>query len=265
MTGNSLKLRLLLKLILTNKTEFYDRASTLIEVHLDRFRAKPSLSSGARLTTVVDSLGGVLGRDLAPFLAEQAAMEVEKRIWKNLSELNNEAPFELYHNADWSLAQFCYLACRTLSPKVVLETGVAYGITSTVILHALSVNGQGSLHSVDLPPLGRDADDYVGILIPQALRHQWHLHRGASKRVLPALLAQLGTVDVFIHDALHTYWSMKGEFAQVWPYLRPGGILIADDIEQNRAFEEFVQKAKPSFYATIEEENKDAFFGIMIK
>ncbi|RMG03228.1 MAG: hypothetical protein D6735_08975 [Acidobacteria bacterium] len=71
---------------------------------------------------------------------------------------------------------------------MVLETEVGYGVTSAFILKALEVNGHGTLHSVDLPPLGCDADQFVGILIPELLKYRWQLHRGVSRRVLPSLL-----------------------------------------------------------------------------
>jgi hypothetical protein len=40
---------------------------------------------------------------------------------------------------------------RSLKPRVIVETGVASGLSSAHILRALAANGTGTLHSIDLP------------------------------------------------------------------------------------------------------------------
>jgi predicted O-methyltransferase YrrM len=50
-------------------------------------------------------------------------------------------------------------------------------------------------------------------------------------------------VDLFVHDSLHTYRNMRREFELVWPRLRTGGVILADDVERNRAFGELQQKS----------------------
>src|SRR5579863_10306843 len=69
-----------------------------------------------------------------------------------------------------------YAAIRALRPEIVVETGVANGVSSSYILLALEKNQLGSLHSIDigaanyLPP-GKT----VGWTVPQFLRHRWDL------------------------------------------------------------------------------------------
>ncbi len=41
-------------------------------------------------------------------------------------------------------------------------------------------------------------------------------------------------MDLFLHDSLHTTRNMRREFETVWPSLRAGGLLLADDVERNR-------------------------------
>src|SRR6266849_2616743 len=55
----------------------------------------------------------------------------------------------------------------------------------------------------------------------------------------PQLARELPSLDLFTHDSLHTYEHMKFEFEQAFPFLRPGGILIADDALWNDAFWDF--------------------------
>jgi len=126
---------------------------------------------------------------------------------------------------------------RLLKPAVMVETGVARGVTTAVTLQALHDNGRGHLYSVDLPPVRAPAG-YVGQLIPEHLRARWTLLTGPSRRVLPALLTELGEIDVFFHDAEHSYMSQMGEFKTAWPRLRLGGLLIADDV-RNPAIVDF--------------------------
>src|SRR5688500_12760767 len=44
-----------------------------------------------------------------------------------------------------------YVIVRAAKPKVVVETGVASGISSAHILLALAANESGTLHSIDFP------------------------------------------------------------------------------------------------------------------
>jgi hypothetical protein len=68
---------------------------------------------------------------------------------------------------------------------------------------------------------------------------------------------------VFLHDSLHTYRTMRWEFDVVWPRLREGGALLADDVQANRAFAESAAHAR--FARTVREEDKSPLFGLAIK
>lgn len=131
-------------------------------------------------------------------------------------------------------------ATRLSTPAVVVETGVARGVTTAVTLQAMQDNGRGHLYSVDLPPL-RAAEGYVGNLVPNRLRHRWTLRPGPSRQVLPRLLSDLDEIDIFFHDAEHSYNSQMEEFEAAWPHLRAGGLLIADDV-RNPAIIEFARR-----------------------
>src|ERR671916_823414 len=133
---------------------------------------------------------------------------------------------------------------------VVVETGVAYGVSSAFILRALEENGRGVLHSVDLPPLRREYERFWGVAVDRVHRGRWSLHRGSSARILPRLLDELETVDLFVHDSLPTYRNMRREFEAVWPHLRTGGALVADDVERNRAFGE-LQRKNPALWRVV--------------
>ena len=133
-----------------------------------------------------------------------------------------------------------YAAVRAFAPEIVVETGVASGVSSSYLLLALKKNGRGKLYSIELgdarylPP-----KKPPGWIVPDWLKSRWELQIGDSRVLLPAILAQLGTTDVFIHDSLHTYDHMLWEFRTAYPFLKPGGLLISDDAAWNPAFPEF--------------------------
>jgi predicted O-methyltransferase YrrM len=247
--------------------EFYDRLGMAAEARLpvpDRSGSEryPSAEWGAALARLEERYG----RRVSQILGEPALREIEEEVRRRAEEIPGGGPFDPAFNADTLLARCCYLLCRLISPGVILETGVAYGTTSAFLLRSLQMNHRGALHSVDFidttQPHARRA---VGVLVPAELRATWNLSFGASRRLLPGLLKRMGQVDLFIHDSAHTYWNMRREFDVVWPYLAPGGILIADDIQDNPAFAE-LRARDPALWLIVQEADKPSVsFGIAVK
>ncbi len=135
----------------------------------------------------------------------------------------------------------CYAVVRLTRPKVVLETGVAHGYSTAAMLCALVENGAGELHSVDLPMLSHDVAGYTGGAVPADLRTSgsWELILGPDRRVLPKLLRRVGPVDFFLYDSDKSYAGMLRTWRLVWPYLRPGAVLMLDDVHAHDAFLDF--------------------------
>jgi len=229
-------LGLLMSLLARHPLELGDRLVGYADLSLERFSgASPSYET-VSWEEALREVGEHLEGDATGILEESALAGIEQDTRRLLEEIRREDPFSQRWAADSLLARCCYLLCRLIQPSAVVETGVAYGVSSAFILRALEENGHGTLHSVDLPPLRREAERFWGIAVPEELRSRWHLHRGASGRVLPRLLRETGPVDLFVHDSLHTYRNMRREFETVWPHLRASSVLIADDVERNRAF-----------------------------
>jgi predicted O-methyltransferase YrrM len=138
-----------------------------------------------------------------------------------------------------------YALVRSVKPEMILETGVASGVSTAYILLALKENGRGTLNSIELGdaaylPPGRPP----GWMVPEWLRDRWKMHIGDSRALLAPLAREFAPLDIFIHDSLHTYDHMMFEFAEAFPFLRPGGILIADDALWNPAFNEFSTRVR---------------------
>lgn len=141
-----------------------------------------------------------------------------------------------------------YAIVRACKPDCVVETGVANGVSSAYLLLAIEQNKKGCLHSIDVDDGSfLPADKKTGWIVPDWLHERWDLHLGDARELLPLILANVGSLDVFIHDSLHTYEHMKFEYEQAYPRIRCGGILISDDALWNPAFAEFARTvAAPS-------------------
>lgn len=255
------KALMLLAVVLKNPIEFVDRLEAIIEVQADkRWSQKPN-----HVPQHLDDCQIILEESLGSIPDEKDVVEhLAEQIQERIGLLEKQAPFTLAHNADPTLARLCYAVCRVLKPRHVVETGVAYGVTTSFVLQALTLNQQGTLYSIDLPPLGKNADAFAGILVPEELRFRWQLYRGTSKRVLPEVLPQLGRVDVFIHDSLHTYRNVMRELEIVFPLLARPSVVLVDDVDGNRAFSDWVERVTPSFWAVIREQEKNSAFGLAI-
>ena len=136
----------------------------------------------------------------------------------------------------------------TAADAVVVETGVASGTSSWLILNALQKNEAGRLYSIDLPdhdpalPYNVGHTGGTGRAVPESLRSVWELILADSSKALPALISELGPVGVFFHDSEHSYDAMTREFETVLPKLEEGGVIISDDVQKNAAFAEVVAR-----------------------
>jgi predicted O-methyltransferase YrrM len=140
-------------------------------------------------------------------------------------------------DADSSLGELAYALVRVHRPDVVIETGVARGITTAFVLAALEDNGHGSLHSIDLPPPRMVEAELVSTAVPNALRPRWTYHWGAARRLLPRVLRSAGGARrMFIHDSDHSYANMRWEIETAWAALSPGDVLLCDDANFHSGF-----------------------------
>ncbi len=171
-----------------------------------------------------------------------------------------------------------YRTVRRLRPRIVVETGVASGLSTALILSAFERNGvPAHLYSADLPFQGYRTDQgrrtqneavlgEFAAFVPKRWRPApdgdakgpWTLVLGDTRKTLPALLDQLGRIDLFIHDSAHTSEVMGFEYREAWPHLSPGGALASDDIGWNEAFPEFLRSVKVEGY-------QGSRFGLAVK
>jgi SAM-dependent methyltransferase len=170
------------------------------------------------------------------------------RILADLTEAGVRVGISSYggwNDGDAAFAKAIWCLVAHLRPENVVETGVAHGLTSRVVLEGLAANGTGHLWSIDLPAVDSALHPEIGIAVPQQLRSRWSYLSGTARERLPNLLAYLGGIDIFVHDSLHTGRNQRFELESAWAALSPGGAALMDDIDHSLAFRTFVDSARP--------------------
>lgn len=191
---------------------------------------------------------------------EQELNDLELHVGKKIRKLKSEKypskkkPYPLNYSINSDSRKFLYFLIRIIKPKRVIETGVAYGLSSAYILKALHDNGFGTLHSIDSIFRPWQSEEMIGAMIPENLRNNWNLVLGKSTEKLQELFNELDNVDIFIHDSLHTYENMMFEFNIALEKIRKNGIIISDDVLTNDAFYDFTNKKNLENYSIKVEE-----------
>ena len=147
-------------------------------------------------------------------------------------------------------------------PKIIVETGVAYGWSSLAFLLGLKSNNYGKLFSIDMPYPTLNNEKYVGCVIPENLKKNWELFRLPDLNGIPLVINKVTKVDICHYDSDKSYLGRKWAYPILWNSLNKNGIFISDDISDNNAFLEFVVQInkKPSII-----KYKNQYLGLIIK
>jgi predicted O-methyltransferase YrrM len=144
--------------------------------------------------------------------------------------------------------ELLYFMVRLHQPELVLETGVAAGWSSHAVLAALEHNGHGQLRSSDFPYFRMvNPEQYVGVLVPDNLKHRWSLALHGDRRNLSKLLEKGDRVDLVHYDSDKSRPGRDWFAKAIQPYLATNATIIWDDIVDNLAFRDRLQLAKDSF------------------
>jgi predicted O-methyltransferase YrrM len=177
--------------------------------------------------------------------------------WAEGSRAVESCPVKMGGPADVSVL---YHLARQLKAHRMLETGVASGWSSLALLLALRENGGGKLISIDMPYAKLNNEGYVGCAVPASLRGDWRLVRQSDRDALEPALRELETLDLAHYDSDKSPAGRSFAYPKLWAALRPGGVLMSDDVEDNLAFRDFcaaigrkpwVVEKKPGNYAGI--------------
>ncbi len=184
--------------------------------------------------------------------------------------------FEEYQNARRQLAQkgitvagaadtaILFSLCEQLKPESVLETGVAHGMSSLAILLAMDGTASGHLTSIDMPYRGSTDDSYVGQAVPESLRSRWSLLKLPDRRGIPRALAGGASFDLVHYDSDKTRSGREFAYSLLWQAIKPGGLFLSDDINDDFVFFEFAEKVgvPPLIWAKSDD---DSYAGALAK
>jgi predicted O-methyltransferase YrrM len=135
-----------------------------------------------------------------------------------------------------------YITVRIEKPKLVVETGTHDGVGSALLLRALERNAEdgapGQLMSFDVEPTS-------GWLV-QPRPTNWTLVIGDTGRTLAESLAGR-TVDVFIHDSLHTIDHEALEFRTARQHAAARQVLITDNAHMTTVLREIATQEDASY------------------
>jgi Methyltransferase domain len=174
--------------------------------------------------------------------------------------------YAYYSDADTSLCRAVWCVALHTRAEVVIETGVAHGITSRIVLEALNQNDFGHLWSIDLPfPFDHQLRTETGAAVTDACRPRWSYLEGSSRQKLPPLVTEVGRVEMFIHDSLHTTRNTLFEMEQAASAMPERGVMLVDDIDSHEGFTTFARR-HPEYQTIICPSGDEVgMFGIAVK
>jgi predicted O-methyltransferase YrrM len=145
--------------------------------------------------------------------------------------------------------ELIYFWTRRIKPDFVLETGVAAGWSSYAFLNALKANGIGKLLSSDFPYFRiKDPEKYIGILVPDELRNcDWQVEINGDDLNLPKLLNSETKLQLIHYDSDKRKSGRVRFLSKIELYLDEDYVLIMDDIQNDLAFKEYVEKMNCTF------------------
>jgi hypothetical protein len=159
---------------------------------------------------------------------EEKHLEEGAQIFLNVLSSKSGSNYGKNFDCEVGLASFLYAFILARKPRIVIETGVANGITTNVIMSALEKSG-GTLHSFDVDP--KTSNVYSGV-------GSWHFHL-LSGNLQKDLIEQVGAIpeiDLWLHDSNHGYLWQSFEYQLAKSVLKTNGILVSDDIDSSTAW-----------------------------
>ncbi len=186
-----------------------------------------------------------------PLAISQQDIAAGEKLFKQIVEDRSGSNFGKDFDCEVGLASFLYAFILSSKPKIIIETGVANGITTNIILRALEETG-GTLHSFDVDPRTQNVYKGTG-------NWNFHLLEGNFERDLEDQVTQVGKVDLWIHDSNHGYQWQAFEYNLAIAALNPDGLIVSDDIDSSTAWGLASQKSFKKSFGVFDQRK---FFGV---
>lgn len=153
----------------------------------------------------------------------------------DVERIRNNYPKEI-HGPGGAYAMLYFLV-RKYQPDYMVETGVSLGCSSHAILTAMEENGKGELHSSDFPYFRiKEAEKYIGMVVPERLRGRWTLYLEGDEKNLPEIYSKVPHVDIFHYDSDKSYQGRQNAYDLTAPKMSKGGMMLFDDTNDNAFF-----------------------------
>ncbi len=153
-----------------------------------------------------------------------------------------------------------YNLIRHYKPKKILETGVAFGWSTLVLI--LSKTQNSELISIDLSYPTKSSERFVAKALPYNFKNKFKLFMGIDHDYLNLFKNNKKKFDFIHYDSDKSYNGRKKNYKLIWEILNKNGCFISDDISDNFAFYEFVTSQKLNYYV-LNFNNK--YIGIVFK
>jgi predicted O-methyltransferase YrrM len=169
---------------------------------------------------------------VAYFVRRAQAGELD---WKGLDADAHRFMADKLVAFDRDKAQFCYQLCRALRARRVVEIGTSYGVSTLYLASAVRANGGGGVigteYEASKAAMARAHFEEAG------LSDVIELREGDLRQTLKTLE---GHIDFVLMDI----WTEMARPAieLVGPHLRPGAVVIADNVTQfAEAYEDYFE------------------------
>ena len=121
--------------------------------------------------------------------------------------------------------RFLFEVARMLRPKASVETGTWHAISAAQIAGG---SPEGTVITFDVDPESRRRAEATGLRNIIALTGD-----SAGPEALRAVKERFPALDLLFLDSEHRYDVVSREFGNFSPLVRPGGIVLLDDIHLN--------------------------------
>ena len=117
-----------------------------------------------------------------------------------------------------------------------------------------------------MPYVTKKNFDYIGSIVPNFLKKNWQLYKIPDFMGLKKIKKKNIKFDLIHYDSDKSYYGRKRSYEILWDLLKKKGYFISDDISDNYAFFNFVQKKnleKDKDFFILKFKKK--FIGVVIK
>jgi len=142
-----------------------------------------------------------------------------------------------------------YFLILLKKPNNIIETGVAYGFSTEIILNAINKNKCGHLFSSDLPYYKiKNSTRNIGIAVSKKLKKNWTLNIKGDEIAISKFLEKINKIDFFHYDSDKSYSGRKKITQLILKKLNNKSTFVMDDIQDNTFFRDFVIKYKFEYH-----------------